>query len=651
MMKRRQGRPGIIRRRITVWAAAVLTAVLAAGCLAPCVPAAAGGAPETAAKTAAENADAAEGFEEKEFPAVYSDGPDGTVTLRFYEDLPEIAYISAAEYLRIMMPGAQMETHREDDGTYTLTSPTGEASADTENDTLSSDDLAAFTNVMGQLQEGMGNTYLDGLPFIRYRDMEIEPAEVPVTIDLGAYGFDIRGGEDGVYFPFAVLNDLYSDLFYHVGFFNGETVVINNVNETFLPDMILPEYSRPVITKKERSAAEAEFVYHELCFVTDHLYGYPGRNALEAEGLEENGLDATLSEMGPLGEDVKKLLLSTDPVEYLAGMNILSDLMADGGHTFLSHLGLHMNSFYRYAPQTIGRAVDLYSDYLEEYPELMDLVLAGQEENEAGSAVRAARRSMLGSSGTYFKYGDTALLVFRSFNPEKNGAWKRYYDGTGLFPSSKNDPDDMMAVFLEGLKKADEDPNVRNLIIDLTDNGGGSVDIVMTIMSLITGESSLYMQNAMTGQMIRTYYDVDRNFDRVFDEQDAEVEYDLHFAVLTSSYSFSCANLLPAMMKDAGYPVIGEQSGGGTCALQIMQTEEGWPYILSSFRSRLCNAAGEMIDGGVPVDVELTGDGERPDYTNFFDLRKLDELMDELFAEGEQQEGPEEEPAELEPAA
>lgn len=629
-----------------VLAAAVFTALFAAPALglqarAGEESAAAAAEADTEADTDIDTAVDSPVYTEKEFPVIYSEGEDDTTVLRFYDAHPEAAYISAAEYLRIFMPGAEMDVQQEENGIYTLVSPTGKARVDVERDIISSDDLIAFTNVMGMVQEGMPGTYLDGMPYIRFTGYRTIPVKAPVRLDLSAYDIDLLADEKGVYIPFVILNDLYSDLFYHIGFFNGETVVINNRNETFLPFAILTDYIVPIIREKERSEAEARFIYNEFCFAIDNLYGYPGRTYLEAEGLEENGLDATLTNMGPLGEDVRMLLLSTDPAEYLAGMNIMSLLLEDGGHTFLSYLALNMGQFYRHAPAVISSALDLYSEYLNRYPELMDIVQESQQASVLGQQVSEARQQVLGS-GTYHKYGSTALIVFDSFMPHDDGAWKAYYEGKGPMPTPQSDPDDMMAIFLDGLKRAEEDPEVRNVVIDIASNGGGSLDLVMTLLSLVGGESCFYMQNSLTGQLIRTDYEVDRNFDRVFDEKDQEVHYDLHFAVLTSGYSFSCANLFPSRMQDQGFPVIGERSGGGACALQIMQTADGYPYIISSFRAKLCNKRGESIDGGVPVDVEILGDN----YQKLFDLKMLDEIMNGLF---ETEEETEEE--ELAPAA
>lgn len=83
--------------------------------------------------------------------------------------------------------------------------------------------------------------------------------------------------------------------------------------------------------------------------------------------------------------------------------------------------------------------------------------------------------------------------------------------------------------------------------------------------------------------------------------------------------------MLPSLMKDYGYLIIGEKSGGGSCSIQRMCTAEGFCYILSSSRMRLTNKAGENIDRGVEPHIALevkqaTGQDEYGDYVKYSDF-------------------------------
>lgn len=122
---------------------------------------------------------------------------------------------------------------------------------------------------------------------------------------------------------------------------------------------------------------------------------------------------------------------------------------------------------------------------------------------------------------------------------------------------------------------------------------------------------------------------------------------DLRFGVLTSETSFSCGNLLPSTLADAGVVLMGERSGGGSCAVENGVTADGVGWEFSSWRARLTNEAGHDIDDGVPVDVDLLmrvnapseevdmgfGKTEISDYHCFYEIELLSEVMNEYYGE------------------
>lgn len=577
-------------------------------------------------------------YTERVVPVVTKVAPDGEVTLRFYDDLPDVAYISAADFQSIVLPGSVMTVTHTGKGEYTLANADATAVINIHDDVFTSDQFEAFTNQMGLLQPGMANVYYDGMPFVRYKKVSYFPAKATTTLDFGAYGIDIRSdGKGAVYFPFATLADMYTDLFYHHAGFNGEKVVANtSVNEVSLAE-IDPDYNKPLLARTDRPADLAEFNYKELCFAMDHFYGYPGRIQYN-DALKAKGLDKTLEEDIDCGPAIKKLLLSDKLGDYFVGMMGLTGVYFDG------HTAMNVTSSL---------------DDAEDYPELVaayrSAVMANQDVVALlmGSvqsmmsmvadqqAVAALRPKAYGEGVTYIKKGDTAVCVFDSFNSRNDKAWKDYYEGNGPMPTVGNTENDDMVIFLDALRKAAADPEVKNLIIDITANGGGSADIVMAMTSLIFGKSYISQDNSLTGQRSIVEYEVDRNFNGVFDEADQDVNYDLNFAVLTSGTSFSCGNLFPSMLKDAGIPVMGATSGGGACAIQAMCTADGFCFQISSFRARLNSLEGENIDAGVTPDLPIVADGTVEikvdddntltvkDYSKYFDIDYLRALLEE----------------------
>ena len=143
-------------------------------------------------------------YSERTVPVVTKVAPDGEVTLRFYNDLPDVAYISAADFQSIVLPGSTMVVTHTGVGEYTLDNAGAKAVVNVNKDVFVSSDFDSFTNMMGLLQPGMANVYYDGLPFVRYKSIKYTPSTATVTLDFAKYGIDIRSdGKGAVYFPFA----------------------------------------------------------------------------------------------------------------------------------------------------------------------------------------------------------------------------------------------------------------------------------------------------------------------------------------------------------------------------------------------------------------------------------------------------------------
>ena len=134
-----------------------------------------------------------------------------------------------------------------------------------------------------------------------------------------------------------------------------------------------------------------------------------------------------------------------------------------------------------------------------------------------------------------------------------------------------------------------------------------------------------------------TYDKIDINLDGKFDELDIEEAArfdDMKVMVLTSSYSFSCGNLFPSLMKELGFKIIGEKSGGGSCAIMFNSTADGSLFIRSSYYC-LSDNQGHNIDSGVEVDLNLVNKTvdkygiEREDFSLFFEPSNILSLLNQ----------------------
>ncbi len=551
----------------------------------------------------------------------------GTTSLRFYADTEGVAYISVSDFLKVMLPQATMTVNRQGDS-YTITTSGGMATVDVKGDKMTTSSIVSIFDMKGLagMDVPCAVTY-DGSPYVKPTGRMLLPEVSTVTFDFGKYHIDLHDDGANVFFPYATLADIFSDMNLNTTYYNDgdKELVVNTSLDFDSYNKMDPNRAKRIYGRLEVSDAMAQYRYDELCFVFDYIYGYPGRdNALFKAGMEQCGFDAALDKIAS-GAEVKKLLKSKCTAEFILGMDGLQQLAFDGGHTNLSQKGkIDKLEDVKARWETAAAAYPAVAALYKDYSKTLDGIIA------FGNTMEALRKATYGDR-KYIASTDkkTAVIVMNSMMELDYEGWGAYYasaktaaDWETLLKRDSN----MVATFLSGVKQARQD-GVKNVILDLTQNTGGSSDLAVAILSLMAREGTerqqvcIYSDYVMSKQTSTTHFVVDRNFDGKFDAEDAKVDYsDLNFAVLTSQRSFSCANLMPSMMKDSGYKVMGQRSGGGSCAIQFQFTPDGMMYIVSCYRLRMLNAKRENIDVGVPVDIEVP-------VEKFYDIDYLSDCL------------------------
>lgn len=142
---------------------------------------------------------------------------------------------------------------------------------------------------------------------------------------------------------------------------------------------------------------------------------------------------------------------------------------------------------------------------------------------------------------------------------------------------------------------------VTDVVVDVAYNGGGIGGAAWGVLAYMTDQSFFYHgMNPASGSAYS--YEMLTNV----------APYDFNFYVLTSSVSFSAANMFPSMAKEAGVPILGTQSSGGTCSLTLLITPDGSGITMSS-NSGIAGRSGNEVDGytyylieaGIPVDYAV----------------------------------------------
>lgn len=482
------------------------------------------------------------------------------------------------------------------------------------------------------------------------------------TFELAKYGMKIYGGTDDAYIPLCVMNQLFSCPFNIRFVYNGNGVYyINPYADRFYGSFSESSwYKNDDGSVAERPAELAELSYNMLRFTHDYLYGQPGYYGFADDGsgyadqtivlaADKLDFDTLLKNYDPQTRD---LLTSSSYLDYMKGLERLA------GYTYGDlHTGVDWNCIPKvYLPEQWDELVAFseatYSGKTKAIFALDDVLPPKRIASGKATASEDVKNG-IPVALEVLSGGKTAVIRFDEFT-WKEWEWLSYYGKnipSNPDPETVDIPDDTMSFFYRTFYTILNDSDyadVENVIIDLSCNVGGATQSCRNALGYLIGGGAYRFYDAHTDTMYVEYTTCDLNLDGNCDDADlayharlvtpkGEAYTDengdehtdgrgLHFAVLTSRSSFSCANMFPTICADAGIPIIGEPSGGGTCFVAWAITVDGFPYQYSG-NTRLAREDGSTVENGVPVTKPLT-------YDQFYDDAALQAVMDELISEG-----------------
>ena len=220
----------------------------------------------------------------------------------------------------------------------------------------------------------------------------------------------------------------------------------------------------------------------------------------------------------------------------------------------------------------------------------------------------------------YSADGKTAMYMFNSFS----FASQDIYDSGNQNALYKADTFFNLIHIFDMIKAKG---GVENIILDISTNGGGTVGVMMKLLSLISKNNSsyIYYKEASSSQVISAHSTVDSNGDEVYDASDCYGN-DFNFYILTSDCSYSCANAFPCTAQIQGLAkIIGQKSGGGECAVAIHYLPNS-QYVYHSSTLHLGSYDGinkEFVgfEGGAKPDIEIQNERD------FYDIEKLNNFI------------------------
>ena len=421
-----------------------------------------------------------------------------------------------------------------------------------------------------------------------------------ITMDLGDYQIDIISEDGECYIPLQTMSDVFFSMQYTFYVFNGEKVIGDIYRGTLIDQAYEAEPA-------DMSPEFAMFNFHELCFFLDFFYG------LKPEHHIENFADFIAMDAAMLPQ-----LSGTDSVAFDAALSELLIRYFDDSHSALAR-----NSWRSGLPigsEFIGQFLNLGYSY--------SILTRSSSSNKLADLRRAAYPD--GVPG-YEEIGDTAFVTFDSFTVNRSP--EEYYE-----LEDPDNPQDTIELIIYANKMVRREGSpVKNIVLDLSLNGGGDSDAAIVVTSWFTGEARFALLDTMTDAQTITAYRTDLNLNGAalrdpdnpagnFDPGDTvNGQYNLY--CLISSASFSCGNLVPAIFNQAGeITLIGQRSGGGSNVVLPATTASGMVFQMSGPLQITTFTNGSLygVDTGVEPHVRLNN------FNSYYDREGLVELIHNL---------------------
>lgn len=372
------------------------------------------------------------------------------------------------------------------------------------------------------------------------------------------------------------------------------------------------------------------------------LYRYDDREQLGLDFILDNketsvekNINAYIDEKKTMPEGLRKLDADVVYYTFETQYGLLAQRGLASGKTALDSI----NAYSRLtSADTLTRQKALYEsfalfddDHTGVYPahgamwgETTEGYVRGQNSlarSQVSKTLKEARASWLeglGKTAMDVLYQDD--MAYFSFDSFKFAQEAYVGDTTAL----RDDlyVDDSYYYFLHQFSDIQSHNGIKDVVIDISLNGGGTVGILYKLCALLSRDNSSRMaymiSNSGTKYTVTSRVDVNGD-GQYSDDETFGGKY--NFYLLTSSMSFSCGNAFPFLMRKQGFAkVVGANSGGGECTVDSSFLPSGHGFVFSSMNHIGYVARSSTVffgdEGGSGVDIPLA-------YESFYDLAAL----------------------------
>jgi carboxyl-terminal processing protease len=375
---------------------------------------------------------------------------------------------------------------------------------------------------------------------------------VEVVFDLDDYRIDLVRYQDLYLAPLSILNLFFLHSLYYDVYYNGETLYgFDTFTALDSTSPVINQIRTTSLNSQAMSKDLRQLTYHFLALAFDYFYGLKEDKEIESfyTYLNSNGY-------------ANQILTGNDQNLYQGLFSFAYGL--DDLHTWHEATGFYEPTTFSIPLTSLNQLGPGTQAYYQGRWAKEDLIEAEFGVGKLPPAVRLLDNNTI------------AVIFLSGFNVDT--------------------PTDVKTIL-------DELPvTVDDVIIDLSFNGGGNVGAVIRLFGYMTEEPIQYSSMNPTDGSAATY----------FYESDY-VAFDYNWHIMTSSVTFSAANLMASMAKEMGVAtIIGTKSSGGAASIGLFVTPDG-TLLLRSTLNVFANVSVDenenrtytSVEAGVPVDYVL----------------------------------------------
>ena len=392
-----------------------------------------------------------------------------------------------------------------------------------------------------------------------------------VTIPLNDYRIDLVRHNGEYMMPISILNLLFLNAIYYDVYYNGDKIYgFDTFTALDSTSPILNEMKTSSFNSATMALDLRQSTYHFLALAFDYFYGLK---------TDKN----IVSFYDYLVDYADKILTGLDRNLYSGLFSFAYGL--DDLHTWHEATGFYEPITYTVPLTSLTQLGRQTQNYYQGRWAIEDLMEAAYGANANGSPINPPALRLMDND-------QIAVIFIRGFTVDT--------------------PDEVKAILCTLPE------TVESVVMDISYNGGGNVGAVFRLFGYMTEENIQFSSmNPVDGSAATYFYD------------STYVAFDYDWYVMTSSITFSAANLMASMAKEMGVAtIIGNQSSGGAASIGLFVTPDGTMLLRSTLNvfanvslDENGNRTYTSVESGVPVDYVVN---------NPFNNNEITEIINQI---------------------